>query len=279
MDIIQNKSFSDKWLQSLEINILSGDWRVYDSTWGGKRINDPFARLYWIKKGHGVVRFKYGKQKIVSLQPGRLFLFPPNWTADYSCDGGMELMWVHLTLRISRILDVFSLWTMPLEVLISKYRHEISRLFSALLSVLSSEEEDDWLRADGAARYLLSFLFADALGCDKTASEKVERLHPIMLFMQSHLHEPLQLEDMAERMQLHPTYFSNLFSQTLGISPMQYLKNLRIKTAQELLRFTSLPIYEVAAQTGYTDSLYFSRCFKQKIGISPTQYRAIDNRF
>ena len=279
MDNLQDFKISTKCLQGLEVNIISGNWQVYDSTWGGMAVNDPFARLYWLRKGRGMVRFKEWEQHTVHLLPGRLYLFPPNCTADYTSEGDMELMWVHLTLRLSGMLDFFSAWILPVEVEIAEGSLDLSCLFSDLLSGCSPETSAEWLRADGAARYFLSFFLKHATERGRSESEGDERMRSILVFMRTHLHQPLQLQDLGKQVGLHPTYFSNLFSRTFGIPPMQYLNDLRIKTAQEFLRFTSLSTQEIAAKTGYDDPLYFSRCFKSKTGYSPTQYRTLDNRF
>ena len=82
---------------------------------------------------------------------------------------------------------------------------------------------------------------------------------------------------LAEIANLNPTYFSNLFSKLIGISPLQYLNKRRIEKAQELLIGTHDTLYLIARQVGFSDEYYFSRIFKKTVGISPDKYRKQQN--
>ena len=58
-----------------------------------------------------------------------------------------------------------------------------------------------------------------------------------------------------------------------GLPPQQYLLQMRLSKAAELLKSTSSPIKEIAALSGWENVFYFSRLFRQKYYISPLQYR------
>ncbi len=65
-----------------------------------------------------------------------------------------------------------------------------------------------------------------------------------------------------------------LFSQIVGLSPINYLTRRRLEMATSLLRRTPLPVGEVGAAVGWLDANYFSRRFHDNFGISPSNYRA-----
>jgi AraC-like DNA-binding protein len=69
------------------------------------------------------------------------------------------------------------------------------------------------------------------------------------------------------------TSFRRLFKQHTGLSPNQYLLDLRIRKAQVLLTNTTLSIQSISEETGFDSSFYFSRFFKQRTGLSPLNYR------
>ncbi len=70
-----------------------------------------------------------------------------------------------------------------------------------------------------------------------------------------------------------PSYFSKLFKAHFGMTFMEYLTDLRIHAAQELLRDPMKSMTEVAGMVGYEDANYFAKAFKKKTGMTTTQYR------
>ncbi|MFC5447054.1 response regulator [Paenibacillus aestuarii] len=94
------------------------------------------------------------------------------------------------------------------------------------------------------------------------------------LFVQEHYAEPeLTLEEVAESLQVSPVYFGRVFKQEVGVSLGQYLAQMRMKRAIQLLVSTELNILEIAERVGYHSQHYFSTSFRKAIGISPLQYR------
>jgi len=67
--------------------------------------------------------------------------------------------------------------------------------------------------------------------------------------------------------------FIDTFTHYVGVSPRQYIINIRMTIAKDLLMNSLFQISEVARLTGYENALYFSRLFKKTCGLSPTEYR------
>ena len=63
------------------------------------------------------------------------------------------------------------------------------------------------------------------------------------------------------------------FKEHTGLAPNQYLLEVRIRKARELLTNTTLTVTAIAEETGFKSSFYFSRFFKKRAGLSPRQYR------
>ena len=81
------------------------------------------------------------------------------------------------------------------------------------------------------------------------------------------------LEEMAKLCGYSQSRFSSIYKETYGISPIEDLIRERIKGAGRLLRYSNMPISEVADAVGFTSLYYFSRAFKKETGVSPTEYR------
>ncbi len=83
----------------------------------------------------------------------------------------------------------------------------------------------------------------------------------------------LNLQNVAEKFNVSPSYLSKLLKHETGISFSDYLTNTRIKKAICFMEDPRTKIYEVAESVGYSNQHYFCKAFKKVIGFSPTEYR------
>ena len=84
----------------------------------------------------------------------------------------------------------------------------------------------------------------------------------------------LSLNEVAMQVNLSASHFSVVFSQETGQTFKEFLTELRINKARELLRMTTLRSAEIAYQVGYNDPHYFSSVFKKHMGVSPIEFRS-----
>ncbi|MNI47491.1 HTH-type transcriptional regulator YesS [compost metagenome] len=91
-------------------------------------------------------------------------------------------------------------------------------------------------------------------------------------YIHEHITEKLSLVDIAKHFGFHPHYLIKIFSDKTGMSPIQYLQEVRLEKAKEYLEYTELTIMEISGKLGWSHS-YFSRLFHQREGTSPTHYR------
>lgn len=88
----------------------------------------------------------------------------------------------------------------------------------------------------------------------------------------------LSLNRIAAHIGVSPSYFSSIFKQETGQSFVEYLTQVRMERACELLKCTSYRTSEIGEQVGYNDSHYFSAAFKKAMGQSPKEYKASQTR-
>ncbi len=98
------------------------------------------------------------------------------------------------------------------------------------------------------------------------------QMQAVREFIHSNYHVSITMDDIAESAHLSVNYFGHLFKEEVGVTPIQYLLNIRMEAARELL-LTDLNISEVARMVGINDPYYFSRVFSRANGASPLQYR------
>lgn len=95
----------------------------------------------------------------------------------------------------------------------------------------------------------------------------------ILDYINKHYSENLQLKELASKFYLNASYCCELFKKTTGKKFSEYLIDLRLKKACELLLDTDLTIQEISILTGYSDYYYFNRGFKKNFGVTPAQYK------
>ncbi|NOU87986.1 helix-turn-helix domain-containing protein [Paenibacillus sp. LMG 31460] len=107
----------------------------------------------------------------------------------------------------------------------------------------------------------------------QAAQTPVHSFNWITSYFSNHLSEPISLEDMANRASLSISRFSFMFKQRYGISPHQYLINMRVNHAKELLANTELSLESIALYCGFADLHHFSKMFKKRTGSTPGEHR------
>lgn len=97
-------------------------------------------------------------------------------------------------------------------------------------------------------------------------------------YIHQHYTEELTLKMVADHIHISRNYFSILFKRNSEQKFIDYVMELRIKKATELLRDTSQKVYEVAKNSGFNDVKYFSKLFKKMTGYTPGSYRSKHQR-
>ncbi|HEX7410720.1 MAG TPA: AraC family transcriptional regulator [Bacteroidales bacterium] len=92
-------------------------------------------------------------------------------------------------------------------------------------------------------------------------------------FIEHNFQHNIYIHELAELGFMSVRNFQRIFKEATGLSPNDYLLELRIQHASKLLTETDSAIYDVSGQVGITDWFYFSRAFKRKFGVSPLKYR------
>ncbi|MBB3111352.1 AraC-like DNA-binding protein [Paenibacillus phyllosphaerae] len=124
-------------------------------------------------------------------------------------------------------------------------------------------------------QHVLMELLAEVLNSERSPELPAAIGQPIELtirFMQESYQTDIKLEKLAELAGMHPSYYSQLFKQRMNKSPIEFLTQLRMNKAKELLLVSGPSVREVASQVGYQDEFYFSRRFKENSGVAPTHY-------
>lgn len=93
-------------------------------------------------------------------------------------------------------------------------------------------------------------------------------------YIDANYNQDIAIDELASRYAMSPNYFSSVFKKETNTTTINYIKNLRIQKACELLVKTNKNVMEISKDVGYEDSQYFFRVFKGVIGKTPLQYRS-----
>ena len=103
--------------------------------------------------------------------------------------------------------------------------------------------------------------------------QRAGRLEKVFAHIATHYAEPLSQPEIAAVSGMSPSRFRDFFKQTTGRTLMDYLRDIRLARAAQMLRETDCSIADVAAATGFSDQSYLHRCFKARYGCAPLDYR------
>ncbi len=120
---------------------------------------------------------------------------------------------------------------------------------------------------------LKSTLYALLAQLTDAAQTALAAMEDALLYIENHLHEKLQVSDLAKRASMSETAFRVAFRAAVGDAPNQYILHLRLEKAKEMLANETVSLADVAAALTFYDSAFFCKIFKKYIGITPTQYR------
>lgn len=108
-----------------------------------------------------------------------------------------------------------------------------------------------------------------ALGHRVTSSKLVAAAR----LMEQHVDDKISIDDLARQVRVSRRQIERLFRQHLGMTPWQYYTALRLERARQLVRFTTMPIIEIAVACGFETASHFTKCFRSKFNISPSSLR------
>jgi transcriptional regulator GlxA family with amidase domain len=99
------------------------------------------------------------------------------------------------------------------------------------------------------------------------------RIGEVIEYLEQNYQSRIYLDEMAGRACMSKRHFHRIFRNATGDSPLDYLIQIRLQKARELLRTTCLPVSDVAYEVGFTDVNHFIKKFKKHLQVTPHKYR------
>lgn len=113
------------------------------------------------------------------------------------------------------------------------------------------------------------------LDADQQSTHHDEVIIKVQEWIQENFARPIQVSEIAVKFQLSARSLNRRFKLATNTTPVQYLQDIRINHARELLKQSNLVVAEVADAVGYQDTSYFSSLFKKLNDVTPNEYRRL----
>lgn len=270
-----HRHFEEQLAASLRCEIEDGDLLRMPPG-----LDTGWRRLPWTIVAQaldGDMVLEYAGRDAVCAHAGQAVVVPPNVPHRFSNRAGRvnRNRWCHINffvfdrINAAIVFDLSQRFTGPKAERVGEIALEMGRLARAGNVGLEWKQQvrRHWLGAEMAALVLEE-------GRLKTNWREVERLIPVLEHIEANFAAPLERKNLAERSYLSVSRFAALFRAVLGVSPGDYVREVRLQRGQTLLLSTTLTVCEIAGRCGFKSEFHFSRLFKARFGSSPTSYRA-----
>lgn len=201
-------------------------------------------------------------------------LWAPGQAHHYGCaDGPWTHLWI--SLRGDSIAPIVKESGVPLNTVLTSgagsiLSHYIEQIYHELIAY---SPPDLFLLTRQVEMCLHELGRLERRASGESRDRLPSRFRELRAFIEANIHRPLSLDELAEQVHLSNSHFIARFHDYFQFSPLQYVKQQRMRRASSLLDSISLSVGEVASRVGYDDPLYFSRQFKKVVGKSPSDWR------
>lgn len=214
--------------------------------------------LHYVFSGSGT--FKTNNEEHI-VSKGQIFVIHPFEVVQYRADPAdpWHYCWVGFESSLDLpILDKCTVIDIP----------QVEHIFNAIKDSEQIEHHKE-LFICGKIYELLSVIEQPEV---KTASRTDEYIKKSKQYIDINFMHDITVEEMAKNLNINRSYFSTIFRKHYGKSPQQYLIDVRLENAAELITKHGYSISDAAMSSGYKDVFNFSKMFKQKFGMSPSYY-------
>ena len=262
--------------QNMELFMRSCGTQNCLSDYGYPRCARPGYHLHVVLSGKG--RYYVGGQ-CLEVHSGQMFLLKDMEEVYYQADTDDPWHYVWVTYGGSKAKQYLEMAGFTDGVYVLTSMVDITG-FMAVVSEILKRQHMRFSDKVARAGLALQFLSLAVESWEKTNAGTSRRndltvddyVAYAVRFIQTN-YQRARISDVAEYIGINRTYLTEIFKDHMLMSPQEYLLQVRMDRAKELLRQSSIAINLVAREVGYEDQLSFSKIFKKRFGISPTEFR------
>lgn len=237
------------------------------------RMLQEFQLLY-ITSGEGV--FESSSCKSIKVPAGSiLFLFPGEWhTYHPSSSKGWDEYWIGFNGDVIKKLVSNGFISKNNPLINIGFNEQIIALFKQGIEVSSFQKTAYQQMLAGITVNLISYIHYIEKNNAFRDKETVMLIEKARMMMREHQEDHASPQMIAKKLNLSYSWFRRIFKQYTGLSPAQYLLEIKIQKSKEMLNSSSMTIKEIAYALNFQNVSYFVTFFKTRTGIPPSDYRS-----
>lgn len=218
----------------------------------GPAVRD-YCLMHYVTSGFG--RFEI-EGRVYNLKPGQIFVIPKGVTTYYEADykKPWNYIWIGFTSNTELPMELPDIITSPELGMLFESMKQCSKMNNGKEAFLSAKVWE---------------MFGILL---ERTSKSNDWIDAAVSFMNNNYHYRINITDVAEKIGFDRSYFSSAFKNKMGITPQQYLLNIRMEKAADLMLKSGVKPSVAAISVGYEDMFVFSKAFKRHFGVSPREY-------
>lgn len=165
------------------------------------------------------------------------------------------------------------MWVRILNVILQHYDKK-ERKASSMEKLLMSFDLPDQIQSASEIQQRIIDIIMECVRAETVNDmDSRSKIQMAVRYIQEHYSENIAINDLAMRYGMSPNYFSSIFKAETSRSAVNYITELKVKKAKEMLVNSELSVVDIANRIGYEDSQYFFRVFKKHTGMTPLSYR------
>jgi AraC-like DNA-binding protein len=250
-----------------------GHPKGYAFDWQHGRILDGFALVY-ISSGRGT--FESKPNFSAPMEPGHAFLLFPKVWHRYAPnpETGWHEYWIGFDGEMARRWLKHGFISKKNPVIRVNAEDTVLATFSRMMQAIRENRPALQQILAGATHNLMGLLYSAQQAQPAADTQNANVIERAITRIQNEFGHDLDVKLLAQELGVSYSWFRHTFTAHTGLSPHQYLLELRLVRARNLLAETKFSIKEIATQTGFEDEFYFSRLFRQKLNLTPSQWRS-----
>lgn len=243
--------------------------------WQEGRVLDGFALVY-ISNGKGTFESKTNPP--TPVEPGHAFLLFPDVWHRYTPNltTGWHEHWIGFDGETARRWLRHKFISARKPIIKIAAEDTVLATFSRIMQSIRANRPALQQILAGATDNLMGLIYSAQQAQPAAGAPNPNAIESAITRIQNELGRDMNMTLLARELGVSYSWFRHTFTAHTGLSPHQYLLELRLVRARNLLVETELPIKEIARQAGFEDELYFSRLFRQRMNLTPSQWRSRD---